>query len=197
MKKIANYLTIEICFVPLGAKQIRKTVIMNTVNIKTYTYGLADIKTYLFATLFVIGNLVLPQLCHSLHQGGMIWLPIYFFTLIAAYKYGLSVGLLTAVFSPLLNHCLFGMPAAGMLPIILTKSVLLAVAASVVSKKTGVVSLLSLLIVILSYQFIGVLVEWAIVRDFYVAVQDFRIGIPGMLVQLFGGYGLLRLITRK
>lgn len=170
---------------------------MNTASIKTYAYGLADIKAYLFAILFVIGNLVLPQICHLLPQGGLVWLPIYFFTLIAAYKYGLSVGLLTAILSPLANHWLFGMPAAGMLPIILTKSVLLAVAASVVSKKTRVISLLTLMIVILSYQFAGTLVEWAIVKDFYVAVQDFRLGIPGMLIQLFGGYGILRLIADK
>ena len=170
---------------------------MNTASIKTYAYGLADIKTYLFATLFIIGNLILPQACHLLPQGGLVWLPIYFFTLIAAYKYGLSVGLLTAVLSPLANHFLFGMPAAGMLPVILSKSILLAVAATVVSKKTRAVSLLALLIVVLGYQLTGTLVEWVIVKDFCLAVQDFRLGIPGMLVQLFGGYGLLRLIAKK
>ena len=170
---------------------------MIATSIKTHAYGLADMKAYLFASLFVIGNLVLPQVCHYLPQGGLIWLPIYFFTLIAAYKYGLSVGLLTAVLSPLANHWLFGIPVAGMLPIILTKSILLAVVASMVSKKTGVVSLLVLLVIIFSYQFIGTLIEWAVVKDFYVAVQDFRLGIPGMLVQLFGGYVLLRLIANK
>ena len=170
---------------------------MNISSIKTCAYELADIKTYFFAILFIIGNLLLPQLCHLLPQGGLVWLPVYFFTLIAAYKYGLSVGLLTAVFSPLVNHWLFGMPAAGMLPIILVKSILLAVFASMASKKTGTVTLFSLLIVILSYQLIGTLVEWIIVRDFYTAVRDFRLGFPGMLVQLFGGYGLLRMMDKK
>jgi len=170
---------------------------MIATNIKTYAYGLADVKAYLFAFLFVIGNLLLPQICHLLPQGGMVWLPIYFFTLVAAYKYGLSVGLLTAVLSPLANHWLFGMPASGMLPIILSKSILLAVAASLVSKKTGTVSLLSLLIVILCYQFVGTMIEWVIVKDFRVAVQDFRLGIPGMLFQLFAGYGFLKLIAQK
>ncbi|MCL2650033.1 MAG: ECF transporter S component [Candidatus Azobacteroides sp.] len=170
---------------------------MNTATIKTYAYGLAEIKAYLFAALFIAGNLILPQLCHLLPQGGLVWLPIYFFTLIAAYKYGFSVGLLTAVLSPLANHWLFGMPVAGMLPIILTKSVLLAAAASFISKKTGGVSLFALLVAIIFYQIAGTLVEWAIVKDFYVAVQDFRLGVPGMLFQLLGGYGLLRLIANK
>jgi len=169
---------------------------MNTVTIKTYAYGLANVKAYLFATLFVAGNLILPQVCHLLPQGGLMWLPIYFFTLIAAYKYGLSVGLLTAVLSPLANNLLFGMPVAGMLPMILTKSILLAVAATLVSNKAKGVSLLALLIVVLAYQLVGTLVEWAIVKDFYVALQDFRLGVPGMLLQVLGGYLLLRLIAK-
>lgn len=169
---------------------------MNTSSIKISAYGLADIKTYLLAALFILGNLILPQVCHLLPNGGLMWLPIYFFTLIAAYRYGLTVGLLTAVLSPLANHLLFAMPAAGVLPIILIKSVLLAITAALVSKKTGAVSLLSLLAVILVYQVIGTLAEWVIVNDFYVALQDFRLGIPGMLIQLFGGYGLLKLISK-
>ena len=170
---------------------------MNTASIKTYAYGFAEVKTYLFAIIFIVGNLILPQLCHLMPSGGFIWLPIYFFTLIAAYKYGLKVGLLTAVLSPIANHLLFGMPMAGLLPIILTKSILLAVAASMVAKKVQGLSILWIALVVLSYQVVGTLVEWVIVKDFYVAIQDFRIGIPGMLIQVFGGYYLLRLIAKQ
>ena len=92
--------------------------------------GCRESKTCMVAALFVIGNIVLPQLCHLIPQGGLIWLPIYFFTLVAAYKYGPVAGLLTAVVSPLVNSAFFGMPAAASLPIILIKSVVLALAAS-------------------------------------------------------------------
>lgn len=44
--------------------------------------------TYWIAALFVIGNIALPQLCHLVPSGGPMLLPIYFFTLVAAYKYG-------------------------------------------------------------------------------------------------------------
>ena len=88
----------------------------NSKNIALYQLGLGSLKTYLLAAAFVIGNIALPQLCHLVPQGGLILLPIYFFTLIAAYKYGFTVGLLTAVLSPLVNNLLFGMPASGMLP---------------------------------------------------------------------------------
>ena len=100
----------------------------NSKNIALYQLGLGSLKTYLLAAAFVIGNIALPQLCHLVPQGGLILLPIYFFTLIAAYKYGFTVGLLTAVLSPLVNNLLFGMPASGMLPIILVKSTFLALA---------------------------------------------------------------------
>ena len=62
-----------------------------------------DIRAYTMAALFVAGNIVLPQLCHLVPQGGLVWLPIYFFTLVAAYKYGLTAGLLTAIVSPIVN----------------------------------------------------------------------------------------------
>ena len=67
--------------------------------------SLGNYKTYMLASIFVIGNLVFPQLAHLIPQGGYILLPIYFFTLIAAYKYGLFVGMLTAISSPLINNC--------------------------------------------------------------------------------------------
>ena len=78
------------------------------------------------AALFIAGNMALPQLFHLIPQGGITWLPIYFFTLIGAYKFGWKVGLLTAILSPIINSLLFGMPLPAVLPAILLKSVLLA-----------------------------------------------------------------------
>ena len=89
---------------------------MNATSVKLYNFDLSDSRTYLFTALFVIGNLALPQLCHLVPNGGHILLPIYFFTLVAAYKYGLAAGLMTAILSPVLNHALFGMPAAAGYP---------------------------------------------------------------------------------
>lgn len=163
---------------------------------KLYNLSLTDTKTYLFATAFIVGNLLLPQLAHLIPQGGFILLPIYFFTLIAAYKYGIQVGLLTAVFSPLVNSLLFEMPIVSVLPIIIIKSVLLAVAAALAAKYFGKVSLLGILIAIFAYQIIGTTIEWAIVKDFMAAVQDFRLGIPGMLIQLFCGYFVLKVLAK-
>ena len=139
---------------------------METTSIKLYSLNYNDTKTYLATLLFVVGNMALPQLFHLIPQGGITWLPIYFFTLIGAYKYGWKVGLLTA----------------------LLKSTLLAIAAGYAAHRYKRISIPILLLVVLSYQVVGTLGEWILVNDFFSAVQDFRIGLPGMALQIFGGY---------
>ena len=166
------------------------------VSARLYSLPFRSVKTYLFASLFILGNIALPQLCHLIPAGGPTWLPIYFFTLIAAYKFGLRVGLMTAILSPLINHLLFGMPAAAVLSAILIKSALLAGAAAWMAHRTQRVSLSALLVAILAYQLIGTACEWALCGDFMLAAQDFRMGIPGMLLQLFGGYATLKALNR-
>ncbi len=166
-------------------------------TVKLYSLSYTNLRTYLFASLFVVGNVVMPQLAHLTPQGGLTWLPIYFFTLIGAYKYGWRVGLLTAVASPLVNHLLFGMPPAAMLPAILLKSTLLALCAGWVASRFKSISLPLMLAVVLGYQVIGTLGEWALVGELRVALQDFRVGLPGMAVQVIGGYLIIKYLIRR
>jgi hypothetical protein len=169
---------------------------MTTTTTKLYSLSLSDVKTYLFALVFIAGNILFPQLAHLIPQGGLIFLPIYFFTLIGAYKYGIFVGLLTAILSPLTNNLLFGMPPTAALPAIFVKSVVLAIAAAVIAERTGKVSFWGILLAVLAYQVVGTGVEWIMTQSFVVAVQDFRIGFPGMLIQLVGGYFVLKALAR-
>ena len=177
---------------------------MQTTTAKLYSLEYNNARTYGFSALFIAGNILLPQLCHTIHLGGPMLLPIYFFTLIGAYKYGAKVGLLTALLSPIINSAFFGMPPVAALPMIVMKGVLLACAASILlaaaagyaAYRFGKISLLILTGVVLSYQVAGSLVEWAIAGNFFTAIQDFRIGIPGMLLQIFGGYIVLKLMTK-
>ena len=161
-------------------------------TIKLYSLKALDFKSYVYAGLFVAGNLVLPQLCHLLPLGGQMLLPIYFFTLIAAYKYGFFTGLLTAVASPLVNHALFGMPGTEMLTIILIKSSLLAVAASYIAQRTREIKIQNILAVIIFYQGVGMIAEFLLTGSFMAALQDICLGFPGILLQLVGGYFCLR-----
>lgn len=166
-------------------------------SLKLYSLSYSNIRTYLFAALFAIGNIVLPQLVHLIPQGGHIWLPIYFFTLVAAYKYGWRVGLLTAVASPLINSMLFGMPSAAALPAIMIKSVVLALTAGYLARRFKTISILQIIVAVIGYQLIGGLGEWALTGSLYEALQDFRIGIPGILVQIFGCWAIVRYLIKK
>ena len=153
-------------------------------------------RAYMMAALFVVGNIVLPQLCHLMPQGGLVWLPIYFFTLVAAYKFGLTAGLLTAIASPVVNSLLFGMPAAASLPIILVKSILLAVAAAFIASRVRGVALWAVALAVVAYQGIGMMAEWGMTGSLTAALQDIRLGWPGMLVQIFGGFAIIKLIKK-
>lgn len=159
---------------------------METTAVKVYSLDYNDSKTYLFAGLFILGNLALPQVCHLLPQGGLVWLPIYFFTLIGAYKYGWRVGLFTAILSPLLNSALFGMPMVAFLPAILIKSTLLAVFAGFISWHFKQVSLLLLAAVVLLYQATGTLLEWVFIeKDLFYGRAGFPYRYTG---NAFPGY---------
>ena len=167
---------------------------MNNTNTKLYTLGYGEAKTYLFAAIFVAGNIVLPQLCHFIPQGGFILLPIYFFTLVAAYKFGWKAGLITAIASPLVNSLLFAMPPVAVLPAILLKSTVLALAAAFAAHTFRKIALLPILLAIAAYQLIGTLGEWAMCGSLTTALQDIRTGLPGIALQLFGGWAVLKLI---
>lgn len=169
----------------------------NVSNVVLYQLSYDKMKTYLVASLFVVGNILLPQLCHLIPQGGLILLPIYFFTLVGAYKYGFTVGLATAVLSPLVNNLLFGMPPAPMLPVILVKSSLLAFAAAWIAQRTQRVTLLNVALAVLAYQAVGTLVEWGMTGSLQKALQDINLGWPGIAIQIVGGYLILRYLMKK
>lgn len=153
--------------------------------------------TYIAAALFILGNIILPQICHLAPQGGVTWLPIYFFTLVGAYKFGWRVGLVTAIASPLVNSLAFGMPAAAVLPAIMLKSVILAVAAGMIASRCRRATIGLLTAAVLGYQAVGTLGEWMLCGSFIEACQDFRIGIPGMLLQIIGGYFVINRVLKN
>ena len=169
----------------------------NVSPVALYQLSYDQIKTYLFAAVFVVGNILLPQLCHLVPQGGLIWLPIYFFTLVGAYKYGFTVGLATAVLSPIINNVLFGMPPTPALPIILIKSSLLAIAAAWIAQRTKAVTLLNVALAVVIYQAVGMMVEWGMTGSFSKALQDIQLGYPGIILQIVGGFLVLRYLLKK
>ncbi|MCC8087969.1 MAG: ECF transporter S component [Rikenellaceae bacterium] len=165
-------------------------------SVKLYSLSLKQSKTFFIAGGMIAGNVILPAVCHLIPQGGLIFLPIYFFTLLGAYKYGIKVGLLIGLLSPVMNYLLTGMPPVSMLAPIMVKSVLLAVIASYAAKRFGKFSILILLSVVAGYQLMGTAFEWVYTGSIYMALQDFRMAVPGMLLQVFGVYAILKTAAR-
>lgn len=170
---------------------------MTNVSVNLYAYNYRQAKTYLIAMFFILGNVVLPQIFHLVLKGGITWLPIYFFTLVGAYKYGWRVGLLTAIASPIVNSALFGMPMPSALPAILIKSVLLAIGAGWAASRYKKVSMTLLILIVAFYQIVGGIAECIITGSLMSALQDVRIGMPGIALQIIGGYAFIRYALNK
>ena len=137
-------------------------------------------RTYLFATLFTAGNIALPQLCHLVPQGGLLFQPIYLFTLIAACRWGWRVALLTALVSPLLNTLWFGMPSVAMLPVVLLKSVVLALGVSWTMTSKVRKPLLVAVLFIIGAQLLGAVAEWTLLSS----ATTLWLCLPGVALQI-------------
>lgn len=157
-------------------------------NAKLYCLNYNEVRTYLWAALFVACNLVLPLVAHLIPQGGIIFAPLSLVILVGAYKLGWKVALLAAVVSPLLNHYLTGMPAWGVLQLMMLKLVVLALAAGLTAQYFRKATLPLIVGVVLAAEIIGGIGEWALTGDIVATVSDFTIGWPGLLLQIVVTY---------
>lgn len=155
---------------------------------RLYTLSYEEARTYLWAALFVVCNLVLPQVFHLIPQGGFIFAPLSLVILAGAYKFGWRVGLIAALASPLVNHLLTGMPAWGILPVMTFKLAALALVAGFTAQYFKKVSVTLLVGVVLASLLVGGLGELALTGGIASTVQDVTIGWPGLLLQVVGAY---------
>lgn len=162
-------------------------------SIKLYSLSYSEIRTYIMAAIFVACNIALPQLFHLIPQGGVIIAPLSLVILVGAYKFGWRVGLLAALASPVVNHLLFGQPAADVMTLMAIKLALLAVIAGITAHHWKRVSLLLIIAVVLASELLGGLAELAFTGGIAATIADFTIGWPGLLLQVFGTYAILRL----
>lgn len=157
-------------------------------NARLYTLNYDEVRTYLWATVFVACNIVLPQLFHLIPQGGIMFAPLSLVILAGAYKFGWKVGLLAAVASPLVNHLLTGLPAWGVLQVMTLKLIILALVAGLTAQYFKKVTLPLIIGVVLAAEVLGGLGELALTGGIAATVQDFTIGWPGLLLQVVGTY---------
>lgn len=161
-----------------------------TVNL--YSLDYSEVKTYMWAAVFVVCNLVLPQVFHLIPQGGIIFAPLSLVILAGAYKFGWKTGLLAALLSPLVNHLLTGMPATEVMPVMTLKLAVLAIVAGLAAQRFQTVSLPLLIAVVLVSEAIGCLGELAITGGMAATIADFTIGWPGLLLQVIGAWLIVK-----
>jgi hypothetical protein len=145
-------------------------------------------KFYLFTVIFSMGNIMLPLLCHSIPNGGKIFLPIYFFTLVGATLYGWQLGVATALFSIITSYIFRGMPAYSVIYIVLIKSVLISVIAHHFAKIWNKITIFTLVLVVISYQLIGLIIELFYFDNAASIIYNYKLSLPGMLIQVIFGY---------
>lgn len=162
-------------------------------NVRLYAFSYSEVKTYLWAMVFVACNLVLPQLFHLIPQGGIIFAPLSLVILAGSYKFGWKTGLLAALASPLVNHAVTGMPAWDVIPVMTFKLVTLALVAGLAAQRFQKVSLLLLAGVILVSMAIGALGELLLTGGIAATIADFTMGWPGLLLMLFGTWGIVKI----
>ena len=160
-------------------------------NVRLYAFNYDEVKTYLWAMVFVVCNLVLPQVFHLIPQGGVIFSPLSLVILAGAYKFGWKTGLLAALLSPLMNHVLTGMPAMAVLPVMTLKLAILALVAGFTAQHFKTVSLPLIIGVVLVCMAIGCLGELLLTGGINATVADFVIGWPGLLLQVIGAWLIL------
>ena len=163
-------------------------------NVKLYAYNYTEAKTYLWAMVFVACNLILPQVFHLIPQGGIIFAPLSFVILAGAYKFGWKTGLLAALASPLVNHAITGMPAWGVMPVMTLKLAIIALVAGLAAQRFKIVSLPLIIAVVLISMVLGALGELAITGGIAATISDVTIGWPGILLQVFGTWLILKYV---
>ena len=163
-------------------------------NVKLYALNYDEAKTYLWATVFVACNLVLPQVFHLIPQGGVIFSPLSLVILAGAYKFGWKTGLLAALASPLVNHAITGLPAWEVMPVMTWKLAVLALVAGFAAQRFKTVSLPLLIGVVFVSKAIGALGELAMTGGIAATIADFTIGWPGLLLQIFGAWLILKYV---
>ncbi len=162
-------------------------------SIRLYSLSYSEKLTYLAAALFIACNIALPQLFHLIPQGGIIFSPLSLVIMAGAYKLGWRAALLAAVASPIVNHALFGMPAADVMTLMAVKLSLLAIIAGLAAQYFKSVSLPILVGVVLTVKALEFLAEFLLTGNVAATVADFTIGWPGLLLQVLGTYAILKI----
>jgi hypothetical protein len=157
--------------------------------------NLGEARLYIATAAMVAGNLLLPFALHQIPDAGRMFLPIFFFTLVAGWSFGAQAAVLTAVLSPLANHFITGMPPTPMLQEIILQSALLGALAALAAGRFKKPTLAVLTLVVLANQAL-VLFPTMLHAGWQPCLAALKFRLPGLLLQILGGFSVLWLMGR-
>ena len=95
-----------------------------------------------------------------------------------------------------MNNLIWGVPVWGVIPVMALKLAFLALAAGMTAQYFKKVTIPLLIGVVLVAELLGGIAEWALTGGIEATIADFTIGWPGLLLQVFGTWAVLKLINK-
>jgi len=177
---------------------------MNTALISTrtpvfpYVLRFTNLRLYAFVTLFVALDVAIPWFCHWIHPlAGPVFLPMFFFVLLAGLLFGWRAGLLVGTLTPLISYGISGMPPLPLFPRIFAEAMFYGLAAGLLRERFKMNVFWSLVGAMIAGRFAGGLavfiVYWSAASSLGSIWEAAKLGWPGIVIQL----ALLPLISAE
>ena len=94
-----------------------------------------EIRSYLFAGVFVALNIAVPWVFHQFHLAGPTFLPMHIFVFVAGLLFGWRTGLIVGLLTPLTSYAVSGMPVLRILPQIVIELSVYGLAAGILRER--------------------------------------------------------------
>lgn len=157
----------------------------NTLALNNGSLLFSDLKLYLMASLLITSTVLFPVLLHNFGIAGQVFLPLYFFSLLAGLTYGWRCGLMVGILSPIVSFFFSSMPTLTLLPFVVIKSLSIGLTSGLLTKKFKTKnSFLLSLSSILFTQIIGLILIFSFTSNLNLALMDIKVGYLGLLLQL-------------
>lgn len=167
---------------------------MNTLQVSTgelvspRVLKFSDLRLYAYVGIFVALDVAIPWLCHIIHPlAGPMFLPMFFFVLLAGILFGWRAGVLVGLLTPLASYGISGMPLPPVLPRIITEAAFYGLAAGLLRGhfKLGVpASLIGAIITGRLASLAGMALILGGSHSANLAWQAAKLGWPGIALQL-------------
>ncbi len=80
------------------------------------TLKYTEIRSYIFASVFIALNIAVPWVFHQFHLAGPTFLPMHILVFVAGLLFGWRLGLMVGLLTPLASYVVSGMPVLQILP---------------------------------------------------------------------------------